>query len=137
MDKKEQHALLLQIFDDLQKTGKIRTQGDFAQLLGMTRNYVSRALNGYDAALTPLLMSKAVALHNELIKGEAPVETHHGARERNEAPEGIVIPRETLALYESLAKTAENLTAIVARLMPGALPTPIQPEDKKSGISPE
>ena len=133
MDKQSQHALLLEIFKQLQEAGKIRTQGDFAKLLGMSRNYVSRALNGADEALTPLLISKAVSLRNQLINGEAPVLPSPASPERDEAAGGIFIPKETLALYESLARTAENLTAIVSRLMPGGLPL----EGKKAGTSPD
>ena len=133
MDKQSQHALLLEIFKQLQEAGKIRTQGDFAKLLGMSRNYVSRALNGADEALTPLLISKAVSLRNQLINGEAPVLSSPASPERDEAAGGIFIPKETLALYESLARTAENLTAIVSRLMPGGLPL----EGKKAGTSPD
>lgn len=133
MDKKEQKELLVQIFKDLQAAGKIRTQGDFGLLLGVTRTYISRALNGDETALSPSLMSKAVQLHNELIKGEAPVLPSPASPERDEAPAGIYIPKETIAFYESLAKTAENLSAIVARLMPGGLPL----EGKKAGTSPD
>lgn len=133
MDKQSQHALLLEIFKQLQEAGKIRTQGDFAKLLGMSRNYVSRALNGADEALTPLLISKAVSLRNQLINGEAPVLPSPASPERDEAAGGVFIPKETLALYESLARTAENLTAIVSRLMPGGLPL----EGKKAGTSPD
>lgn len=134
MDKKEQHALLHEIFRQLQAAGKLRTQGDFAQLLGVSRNYISRAMNGYAEALTPMLMSKAVQLRNQLLNGESPVLPSPASPERDEAPAGIYIPKETIAFYESLAKTAENLSAIVARLMPAAAP---QQEDKKSGISPK
>lgn len=133
MDKQSQHALLLEIFKQLQEAGKIRTQGDFAKLLGMSRNYVSRALNGADEALTPLLISKAVSLRNQLINREAPVLPSPASPERDEAAGGIYIPKETIALYESLAKTAENLTALVSRLMPGGLPL----EGKKAGTSPD
>lgn len=133
MDKKEQKELLVQIFKDLQAAGKIRTQGDFGLLLGVTRTYISRALNGDENALSPSLMSKAVQLYNELIKGEAPVLPSPASPERDEAAGGIFIPKETLALYESLARTAENLTAIVSRLMPGGLPL----EGKKAGTSPD
>ena len=134
MNKNDQQALLLEIFEELQAAGKVRTQGDFAKLLGMSRNYVSRALNGYEGALSPMLMSKAVQLRNQLIKGETPAVPSHAPVESAERADGIFIPRETSTLYESLARTAENLTAIVSRLMPGGLPTV---QVKKDGTSPE
>ena len=134
MEKKEQHALLLQIYSELQEAGIIRTQGDFAQLLGMSRNYVSKAMNGRDEALNPRFMAKVVQLRKRVLDGETPAVPSHGPVESAERADGIFIPRETLTLYESLARTAENLTAIVSRLMPGGVPTV---QVKKDGTSPE
>lgn len=134
METKDKLATFREIFEELRDAGKVRTQGEFADLMGVSRNAVSLAMNGREQYLTSSLITKAHRLRQQLLLGERPVETHHVAPERDEAPAGIYIPKETIAFYESLAKTAENLSAIVARLMPGAA---APQEDKKSGISPK
>ncbi len=134
METKDKLATFREIFEELRDAGKVRTQGEFADLMGVSRNAVSLAMNGREQYLTSSLITKAHRLRQQLLLGERPVKTHHVAPERDEAPAGIYIPKETIAFYESLAKTAENLSAIVARLMPAAAP---QQEDKKSGISPK
>ena len=111
----------------------MRTQGEFADLMGVSRNAVSLAMNGREQYLTSSLVTKAHRLRQQLLNGEAPVLPSPASPERDEAAGGIYIPKETIALYESLAKTAENLTALVSRLMPGGLPL----EGKKAGTSPD
>lgn len=122
MDKNQNHSLLLEIFEELRAGGKIRTQGDFAQLLWLSRNYISRALNGYDEALTPMLMSKAVRLRDQVAKGETPAIPHQIAPAAAERSGGIVIPPETLELYTSLARTCDRLSATVDRLLGAVTP---------------
>ena len=130
MQKSEKLQVLMSIYEELVAAGKVKTKGEMAELLGVSRSTLSSAMNGHEDQLTDSLILKAKALRRREVG--APVETHHEAPERDEAPAGIYIPKETIAFYESLAKTAENLSAIVARLMPAAAP---QQEDKKSGIS--
>lgn len=131
MQKSEKLQVLMSIYEDLVAAGKVKTKGEMAELLGVSRSTLSSAMNGHEDQLTDSLILKAKALRRREVG--APVETHHGAPERNEAAGGIFIPKETLALYESLARTAENLTAIVSRLMPGGMPL----EGKKAGTSPD
>lgn len=45
-------------FRQLQAEGKVRTQGDFARLLGVSQNTISAAKNGDPRYLTPSLISK-------------------------------------------------------------------------------
>lgn len=80
-------------------------------------------MNGRDKYLTASIVSKAVRLRDQLLKGETPVLPLNRPSERDEEKNGIFIPRETLAFYESLARACENLSGIVSRLMPGGLPT--------------
>ena len=133
MEIKDKLATFRGIFEELRDAGKVRTQGEFADLMGVSRNAVSLAMNGKDKYLPSSLITKAYRLRNQLMNGEAPVLPSPASPERDEAAGGIFIPKETLALYESLARTAENLTAIVSRLMPGGLPL----EGKKAGTSPD
>lgn len=132
MEAKAIQQALLELYEDLITAGKIKSKGEFAQLMGVGRNSLSLAMNGNERALTDSLMLKARALRRREF-GEAPVLPSPASPERDEAAGGIFIPKETLALYESLARTAENLTAIVSRLMPGGLPL----EGKKAGTSPD
>lgn len=134
METKDKLTTFREIFEELRDAGKVRTQGEFADLMGVSRNAVSLAMNGREQYLTSSLVTKAHRLRQQLLNGEAPVLPSPASPERDEAPAGIYIPKETISFYESLAKTAENLSAIVARLMPAAAP---QQEDKKSGISPK
>lgn len=122
-----------EVFEELRAAGKVRTQAEFADLMGVSRNAVSLAMNGRDKYLTASIVSKAVRLRDQLLKGETPVLPSNMPAERDEEKNGIFIPRETLAFYESLARACENLSGIVSRLMPGGLPT----EPGKKGIFPE
>lgn len=133
METKDKLTTFREIFEELRDAGKVRTQGEFADLMGVSRNAVSLAMNGREQYLTSSLVTKAHRLRQQLLNGEAPVLPSPASPERDEAAGGIFIPKETLALYESLARTAENLTAIVSRLMPGGLPL----EGKKAGTSPD
>lgn len=133
MEPKEIQQALLDLYEDLLTAGKIKTKGEYAQLMGVGRNSLSLAMNGSEKALTDSLMLKARALRRRVFEENAPVPSH-GPVESAERADGIFIPRETLTLYESLARTAENLTAIVSRLMPGGVPTV---QVKKDGTSPE
>ena len=45
-------------FRQLQSDGKVKTQGDFARLLGVSQNTISAAKNGDPRYLTPSLISK-------------------------------------------------------------------------------
>ena len=134
MEIKDKQQAFRDVYEELRSAGKVRTQREFADLMGVSRNAVSLAMNGREKYLTPSLMTKAFRLRDRLLKGETPAVPSHGPVKSAERADGIFIPRETLTLYESLARTAENLTAIVSRLMPGGVPTV---QVKKDGTSPE
>lgn len=121
MEQDKLKATLWDVFEELRIAGKVRTQTEFAELLGVSRSTVNQALKGRGPSLTRSIVSKAVSLRDRLLKGEAPAVSSHAPVESAEGPDGIFIPRETLTLYESLARTAENLSALVSRLMPGSL----------------
>ena len=54
------------IFEDLRYHGAVKTQKDFAALLGYDHTTISKAMQGNRSALTPSLMSKAMALSMNL-----------------------------------------------------------------------
>lgn len=56
MDEKK--AYIEKAFRQLQAEGKVKTQGDFARLLGVSQNTISAAKNGDERYLTPSLLSK-------------------------------------------------------------------------------
>ena len=58
MDINEKMSLVEKAFRQLQAEGKVKTQGDFARLLGVSQNTISAAKNGDPRYLTPSLVSK-------------------------------------------------------------------------------
>ena len=54
----EKMSLVERAFRQLQAEGKVKTQGDFARLLGVSQNTISAAKNGDPRYLTPSLVSK-------------------------------------------------------------------------------
>lgn len=56
MDEKK--AYIEKAFRQLQGEGRVKTQGDFARLLGVSQNTISAAKNGDERYLTPSLLSK-------------------------------------------------------------------------------
>ena len=54
----EKMSFVERAFRQLQAEGKVRTQGDFARLLGVSQNTISAAKNGDPRYLTPSLVSK-------------------------------------------------------------------------------
>ena len=58
MEATDKMSLVERAFRQLQAEGKVRTQGDFAKLLGVSQNTISAAKNGDQRYLTPSLISK-------------------------------------------------------------------------------
>lgn len=54
----EKMSIVERAFRQLQAEGKVKTQGDFARLLGVSQNTISAAKNGDPRYLTPSLVSK-------------------------------------------------------------------------------
>lgn len=115
MEKSEKIALLVDAYNQLRVRGIVKTQGDFAQLLGVSQSSVSGARHGDDRYLTDSLIERVQALvsyHPDI----AP----HVAVQAREEQSGVFIPEKTLELYTSLAKACDRLSAIVDRMMPAA-----------------
>lgn len=122
MEAKEIQKALLDLYQDLMTAGKVRTKGEFAELMGVGRNSLSLAMNGSEKSLTSSLYMKAQALRRRELEGNTSNLPSNRPSERDEEKNGVFIPRETLKLYESLSKTAETLASIVQRMMPGSMP---------------
>jgi SOS-response transcriptional repressor LexA len=58
METSEKMSLVERAFRQLQAEGKVKTQGDFARLLGVSPNTISAAKNGDLRYLTPSLLAK-------------------------------------------------------------------------------
>ena len=110
------------IFNLARMQGVCRTQGEFAQLLGMNHSTISKALQGDEKYLTANLVKRVkVWAAQVLTPGNAPSATVEDKR-----PD-IIIPAATMDLYTAMAKSIDRLTALVDRLAPdGAkdLPSP-------------
>ena len=115
MEKSEKIALLVDAYNQLRIRGIVKTQGDFAQLLGVSQSSVSGARHGDDRYLTDSLIERVRALVNY-----HPDVAPHVAVQAREEQSGVFIPEKTLELYTSLAKTCDRLSAIVDRMMPAA-----------------
>lgn len=62
MENTEKINLLNKAFRTLQSQGKVRTQGDFARLLGISQNSISAAKNGDERYLTDNLVERIQAI---------------------------------------------------------------------------
>ena len=115
MDDKLEYVT--RIFYAARMRGICKTQGEFARLLGMNNGTISKALQGDDRYLTDNFIKRVQtwAQQRGLEEGEmsAPV------AEPKAQAEGVFIPRETLELYTSLAKSVDRLSAMVERMQPG------------------
>lgn len=120
MNIEEKLSIFLDCYDALLMSGKVRTQGEFAQMMGVSRGSVNQAVNGKEAALTDSLVSKAVRLRDSLLGPEIAAAATQSPAIAREEQSGVFIPEKTLELYTSLAKACDRLSAIVDRMMPAA-----------------
>ena len=119
LSKDEKMNIIWGFYEYLLAEGAIKKKGEYADVLGVSRNVVSGAMNGNEAMLTDNLCVKIRALENKArgFKEEPLVAPQSPAAER-EAEGGVFIPEKTLELYTSLAKTCDRLSAIVDRMLP-------------------
>ena len=119
MDDKLEYVT--RIFYAARMRGICKTQGDFARLLGMNNGTISKALQGDDRYLTDNFIKRVQTWAQQRgLEGEETKEPVAVAAEPKErAADGVFIPRETLELYTSLAKSVDRLSAMVERMQPG------------------
>lgn len=119
LSKDEKMNIIWGFYEYLLAEGAIKKKGEYAEVLGVSRNVVSGAMNGNEAMLTDNLCVKIKALESKArgLKEGALVPPQSPAIER-ETEGGVFIPEKTLELYTSLAKTCDRLSAIVDRMLP-------------------
>lgn len=96
--------------------GLCKTQGEFAELLGMHPSTISNALKGEEKYLTDSIVRRVKAWELQVLQPR-------GQRITESAPvqqrPDIVIPAATMDLYTSMAKSIDRLSALVERLTEG------------------
>lgn len=97
METTDKMSLVEGAFRQLQAEGKVKTQGDFARLLGVSPNTISAAKNGDPRYLTPSLISKIDYL------------LEHPGSEQSSSKTLPVIPIEAMA--GTLGEFAESVHA--------------------------
>lgn len=97
METTDKMSIVERAFRQLQAEGKVKTQGDFARLLGVSQNTISAAKNGDPRYLTPSLISKIDYL------------LEHPVNEQSSSKTIPVIPIEAMA--GTLGEFAESVQA--------------------------
>lgn len=97
METTDKMSIVERAFRQLQAEGKVKTQGDFARLLGVSQNTISAAKNGDPRYLTPSLISKIDYL------------LEHPVNEQSSQKTIPVIPIEAMA--GTLGEFAESVQA--------------------------
>lgn len=104
------------IFFEARMRGLCKTQGEFAELLGMHPSTISNALKGEEKYLTDSIIRRVKAWELQVLQPR-------GQRITEPAPvqqrPDIVIPAATMDLYTSMAKSIDRLSALVERLTEG------------------
>lgn len=92
---------LKDIFEQLRYRGVVKSQKDFAELIGATQNTISRAMKGDEAYLTDNLISKAEAVAKYYVSEPT----------QEEINQDMVLVIPTGAMGGSLADFAESVSA--------------------------
>ena len=92
---------LKDIFEQLRFQGVVKSQKDFAELIGATQNTISRAMKGDEAYLTDNLISKAEAVAKYYVSEPT----------QEEINQDMVLVIPTGAMGGSLADFAESVSA--------------------------
>lgn len=92
---------LKDIFEQLRYRGVVKSQKDFAELIGATQNTISRAMKGDEAYLTDNLISKAEAVATYYVSEPT----------QEEINQDMVLVIPTGAMGGSLADFAESVSA--------------------------
>lgn len=110
MEKQEEKIhFIIDCYSLLRAKGFVKTQGDFANLLGVNQTTISMAKAGKEGYLTDNLVSKVGAKTKALV-GELP------DRKEKVADKGVFVPLETIEMYTSMARSIETLSGMVDKL---------------------
>jgi hypothetical protein len=105
MTTEEKLKYLNESMYSLRAAGIIKTQGDFADLLGINRTSLSAAKACRPDYLTDQLIFRIRDLMEEYPEANP--------QKRKEDNEGVFIPSKTMEMYTAMATSIERLTRIV------------------------
>lgn len=106
MQYEEKKRIVLECLDELRKEGKIRTQVELAEAIGMNRAGLSAALNSRPETLSDAIVARVVKLKKEML-GEAPAAP---------AAPDVVIPGATAKMYADMAAVIRSQQETIALL---------------------
>ena len=95
---------LVEIFQELQKSGRCRTRKEFAERMGVSYHGLVSAMNGDTRAYTQSLVSKAERLLNA------------GTQEPTQpsGPADVVVPGATVQMFRDMAATSRSQQETIA-----------------------
>ena len=99
---------LAEVYTTLRSRGRVTTKKDFAELLGVAYTTLVAAMNGSEKYDSPKLIARAQAL---VLDEPAPAPPQQ---------KELVIPAETLELYNNLSRTVQQQAEIIASLLGGS-----------------
>ena len=116
MTTEEMKNLLWQIYHKACMAGLCSSKSEFAQIVGVDRGSMSTAMNSGGKALTTSLLTK-VQMWAQL-KG-----LMNEPQAEPKPQRSVIIPEETLELYNNLSETCRNLSALLMQYQAaGAVP---------------
>lgn len=99
---------LKEIFDALRDSGRCTSKKEFAALIGVNYSTIVNAMAGRERYSSDKLVARAKQVLNE--QGAS-------VHEQEPAHKEVVIPSETLELYNHLSRTIEKQAEIIAALL--------------------
>ena len=107
MEKKD---YLVKVYIAARAAGLCKTQGEFAALVGLNQSTISKAMQGDEKYLTDNLVKRIRLWADNVL-------------EKHEEPKpDIVIPAETVRMYENLTETIRLQAEMLSRLGAGTVP---------------
>lgn len=99
---------LKEIFDALRDAGRCTSKKEFAALVGVNYSTIVNAMAGRERYSSDKLVARAKQVLNE--QGAS-------VQEKAPTPKEVVVPAETLELYNHLSRTIEKQAEIIAALL--------------------
>lgn len=114
MEKSENR--LVQIFEELQGLGLLRTRKEMAELMEVDRTTLSSAMNNNSSTYTPSMIVRAEKLRSRLLSGEPAPAPAPAPPSRVEE----LSPAEMLRIIGGQADTIRSQQEVIARLLGAA-----------------
>lgn len=100
---------LVQIFEELQGLGLVRTQKELAELMEVDRSTLSSAMNGNPRTFTPSMVVRAEKVRTRLLNGDPAPAPPRNVEELS--------PAEMLRIIGGQADTIRSQQEVIARLL--------------------